>query len=74
MGRRLQLFSPSPEKNGSPSSTPRAISRPDQQHGSFHRGRKQREHRVEPQEKEIRPGRGLNDGRVRLPARTERAE
>src|SRR2546427_11669144 len=51
-----------------------ADGRRDQQERSFGRGRQIREDGVEPPEEEVRLGSGLDDGRVGLTSRTERAE
>jgi hypothetical protein len=40
--------------------------RSDQQDKSFHRWRKQGKYRIEPEEKVIRPRRGLDNGRIGL--------
>ena len=74
IGRRCQLFSPSPDTNGSASKMSSTIAGPISKHRSFQRRRQQRQHGIEPQEKEIRTRRGLDDRRVGRAARTERAE
>src|SRR2546427_3664730 len=51
-----------------------ADGRRDEQERSFGRGRQIREDGVEPPEEEVRLGSGLDDGRVGLTSRTERAE
>ena len=73
-GLRRQLFSPSPKMKGKSSSADDHHHGPDEQRGSFQRGRQERKHRIEPQEKEIRARRGLNDGGIRRARRAKRTE
>src|SRR5450755_1608830 len=48
--------------------------RTDEQGGGFHRGRQEREHRIEPQEKEIRARGRLDDRGIGLPRRPKRSQ
>ena len=75
IGLRFQLFSPSPERNGSKISARIATGRNDEKKRGFHGWRKKRQQSVKPQEKVIRLGGGLDDRRdpAVLPAQRDRS-
>src|ERR1700746_4180087 len=62
------------EKEGQEQESENCDHRPDEQSGSLHRGRQEREHGVKPKEEEIRARRGLNNSGIRWARRAERTE
>ena len=70
IGRRFQLFSPSPAKNGSSIRKPRITTGPIRQRRRLHLRRQECQQGVEPLEEEIRLGNGLHDRRIGLSAGT----